>query len=99
MLKPHAEHGPRGRKRELLGPFEDGNGRDAEHVLQAERLEILKGLNAVEVGVEDLGLLAINVDESKCWAGHIVLVSGAEACNQAFGQSGLPRAQISGQEH
>src|SRR5580700_7132816 len=55
VLQFHANLWPGGLQREAFGPLQDGHGRSQEHVFHAEGLEIVEILDAVEVGVEDLG--------------------------------------------
>jgi len=55
VLQAQANLGPRGGEGETLRPLDDEDGGGGEHVLHAERFEVVKGLDAVEVGVKDLG--------------------------------------------
>jgi len=59
------EPGARGREGESLRPLQNDDGGGGEHVLQAESFEVVERLDAVEVGVIDLGGFAVDMDEGE----------------------------------
>src|SRR5690349_19590473 len=94
MLQADANLRPGSFQREAFGPFEDGNGGSGEHVFHSKGLKIMKAFDTVEVGVVDLGGLAIHVNERKGGAGDVVFAGSAEAGDDAFGESGFSSAKI-----
>src|SRR6267154_507301 len=61
------------------------HGGVCEHVLYAEGLKIVKALDAVQIGMVDLGELAVHMNEGEGWAGNVVFVGCAETGNDPLG--------------
>ena len=61
----------------LFGPFDDDDGALGEDVLEAERIEIVRIADAVEVDVIDADAAIVFVDESERGAGDFVFVGCA----------------------
>ena len=85
MLQLHPDLWPGRLEGEPFGPFQNSHGGGREDILHAQSLKIVETLNAVQIGVVDLGGLAIDVNEREGWAGDVVFVGGPEAGNDAFG--------------
>src|SRR5664280_449900 len=70
-----------------------------EEFVEAQRVELARRVDAVEVDVEQVHLgAAILVDEGERRAGDIVLRSGVETFGDAFHQRGLAGAEIAAQD-
>jgi hypothetical protein len=98
VFEEQADLGPGGREGEALRPLQDDDRRGGEHVLHAKSFKVVKSLDAVEVGMKDLGGLAIDVDEGEGRAGDVVFAGSAESGHDAFGESRFSGAEIAGKE-
>jgi hypothetical protein len=98
VFEEQADLGPGGREGEALRPLQNDDSRRGEHVLHAKSFEVVESLDAVEVGMKDLGGLAIDVDEGEGRAGDVVFAGSAESGDDAFGESRFSGAEIAGEE-
>ena len=85
MFEPYANFGPRRRKRKPLRPFKDYHGWLGEQVLHAQRFEIVKTFDTIQVTVKNRLRLAVGVKERERGAGYIFFTSRAERADDAFG--------------
>src|SRR6266436_4006052 len=101
MFEFEAELGPRGWQGKALGPFENDHGGFGEDVFKSKGLEIVEIVDAVEVGVVDLGGAGrpVDMNQRKGRTGDFVFGGSAESGYDAFGESGLPGAETPGEQH
>ena len=84
VLQPDAHDGPIGAQRELVGPLDDHHRFLGEHILQAERFQIVEIADAVEVHVIDRRAALVFVDERESRAGHFVFAGRAQARSRSL---------------
>src|SRR5256885_13553393 len=97
MFKEDANLGPGRRERKAFRPFENDDGGLGENVFHAERFEIVKFFDAIEVAMENLllGVFgAVNVKESERRTRDVFFGGGAQSADDAFGQRGFAAAKI-----
>src|SRR5258705_6798630 len=99
MLQPYANCRPRRGQRKPFRPLENHNGRLGEQVFHAERFEIVKTFNAIQVTVKNWLRLAIGMKQSEGRTGHVVLASCAKPAHDAFGQRSFPASEVAGKKY
>ena len=94
VLEMNADGGPVGAQGDLLGPFDDHDGRRGKDVFEAEGFEIVEAFDAIEIDVVNARMIAVSVDEREGGAGDVFFARDAQAADDSFRQSCLPRPEV-----
>ena len=84
VFEVDADDRPVGAQREPVGPLDDDDGALGENVFEAERFEIVKIADAVEIDVIDARAAIVFVDQREGGAGDFVFVRCAQAAGDAL---------------
>ena len=93
-----ANYRPGAAQSQAFGPFDDGDARLGENVVERDRFQIVSAFQAVKINVIYPGwrrtLRFENVDEIECGAGDVFFARRAKSADDSLGQSCFSRAQI-----
>src|SRR5271167_1599087 len=99
MFESDANLRPGRLQRKTLRPFQNHDGWLCKHIFKAERLEIVEALDAVQIGVINLGSLPVDVNKREGGTRDFVFGGSSQTGDDAFRQSGLPAAKIASEQN
>src|SRR5579871_4049444 len=82
--------------REPFSPFNEHDGVAIENLVQTETGDLLGSIQAVQV---DVKCAAVFVNQREGGAGHVILIGGAQAADDSFGEGGFSGTQVADEEH
>ena len=77
MFQPDSHLWPRRLQRKALRPFQNYDGRLCKYIFQSQRLKIVEVLDAVQIGVVNLGSFSVDVNERKSWTRDFIFARSA----------------------
>ncbi len=98
MLQVNFDARPIRTKRKSLRPLDDHNRFLPQSILESQRFEVMKIFDTIKIHVINLAMVLKHVDEGEGGTGDFLFLCGSQPADDAFGQRGLPAAQVSGQQ-
>src|SRR5271155_3048353 len=81
-------------QRKSLRPFQNYDGWSGKHILQAQRFKIVKALDAIQIGVINLGSFSVNMDKREGGTRDFVFAGGSQPCDDSLRQRRFSAPEI-----
>src|SRR5260370_35484690 len=99
MLQPYTNFRQLRWQRKPLRPFKNDHGRLGEQVLHAQRFEIMKALDAVQVTVKNRLPFAVSVYKGERRTGYVFFAGRTERAYDTFRQRRFPTTEGTGKKY